>query len=580
MLRNLVRPACLLLCLAPLPALAVDAQESINTDAASSQTPPTTTEATPWLEKGRQAISDGNYAEAITALRKAMSLADREGAEYRTALEFLGVAYERGSSPDRAESTYERYLARYPEGEDSDRVRQRLTTLRTSRSESKAKLKFAKQEETQMEYYGSFSQFSIRDTTRQSSGGFSSNSALLTDFDLTGRYRSERYDVRTQVATSHRHQFEFESTSTSTTTPVDDLRLSSLYASVRDKKLGLFASVGRQTGSSGGVLGRYDGALISYDVAAHWKVNMVAGVPVELSGSSDSNRYFYGLSIDAGTFKEHWDFNGFVINQMTDQIVDRRAVGGEVRYHDRMSSYFGLIDYDTIFSRLNSTLLVANWFFPDSTTVNVVADYRTSPSLSAENALIGQAETSVGALLARLSEAEVRSLALDRTFEVSNLTVSATRPLNQQYQVSADVTLSRQSSAPESGGVPEVASSGNQYFYSLQLIGAGVIKADDVVTASLRHSETISAQTSSVDMNMRYPLTKSWRADPRFGIDYQISRDKVETVTLRPSFRMDYAWKRNVNYDVELGAIWSDDFGNNTGSNLDFNFELGYRVDF
>ena len=176
----------------------------------------------------------------------------------------------------------------------------------------------------------------------------------------------------------------------------------------------------------------------------------------------------------------------------------------------------------------------------------------------------------------------MRTLALDRTFEVGSVTLSATKPINEQYQASADITVSRQSGAPASGGMPAVDSSGYQYFYSLLFIGSGVIKADDVVTASLRHSETISADTSSLDMNMRYPLTKSWRADPRFGIDYRQGKsvDKVETLTVRPSFRMDYAWKRNVTYDIEMGVIWSDDFGNNTGSNLDFNFELGYRVDF
>ena len=582
MMPNIGRLLCLMLCLSPFAVWAVDDAETSKTETPKTNTPAaevtTVSEAAPWLEKGRQAIRTGKYDAAIKALRKAMSLADRGGEEYRAALEYLGVAYERSGSIDRAEATYERYLTRYPKGEDADRVRQRLTTLRTSRAESKEKLQFAKQDEVQMEYYGSFSQFSIRDLSRQSTGGFASNSAIFSDFDLSGRYRSDRYDVRTQVATSHRYQFE--TTSTSSTLSQNDLRLSSLYTSVRDKKLGLFASIGRQTGSSGGVLGRYDGALISYDVAAHWTLSMVAGVPVELSGASDSNRIFYGLSVDAGTFLDHWDFNGFVINQIADEITDRRAIGGEVRYNDRSSSYLGLVDYDTVFSRLNSALMVANWFFPASTTINVVADYRTSPSLSAENALIGQTEPSVGALLSRLSENEVRSLALDRTFEVGSVTLSASKPLNEQYQASADITVSRQSGAPESGGVPAVDSSGYQYFYSLQFIGSGVIKADDVVSASLRHSETISADTSSLDMNMRYPLTKSWRADPRFGIDYQQSRDNVETLTLRPSFRMDYAWKRNVTYDFEVGAYWSDDFGNNTGSTLDFNFELGYRVDF
>ncbi len=528
------------------------------------------------LKEGKAALRKGKYEQAIKSFKNAMSESDRESAEYRTALEFLGVTFERSGRVDRAESTFERYLKLFPTGEDANRVRQRLTSIQTARSAGRKKLKFARRKREKVEFFGSFSQFSIRDVTRQSNGDYTSEASLLSDFDLSGRYRSERLDVKTQLATNHRHDFKKNST-----TPNDDLRLSTMYIGIRDRKLGLYGSFGRQTGSSGGVLGRYDGAWLSYDFKPQWTVNMVAGVPVELSGSSDTNRFFYGLSIDAGTFQEHWDFNGFLINQLADDLTDRRAIGGEVRYNDLESSYLGLLDYDVVFSRLNSALVIANWFFPASTTINIVADYRTSPLLTVENALIGQLDPSVGALLTRFSEAQVRSLALDRTSEVSSLTLSATKPINSQFQASADMTISRQSGNPASGGQPAIESAGYQYLYSIQVIGSELFKPNDVTTASLRHSDSANEDISTLDINMRYPLTQAWQADPRIGVDYR--QDNVagnETLTVRPSFRLDYAWKRNVTYDIELGMVWANDLGSGAGDDLDFNFELGYRVDF
>lgn len=60
---------------------------------------------------------------------------------------------------------------------------------------------------------------------------------------------------------------------------------------------GLSARLGRQSGLGGGVLGRFDGALLGWAFKPKWKLNAVAGVPTDTL--LDAKRHFYGVSVDA-----------------------------------------------------------------------------------------------------------------------------------------------------------------------------------------------------------------------------------------------------------------------------------------
>ena len=46
----------------------------------------------------------------------------------------------------------------------------------------------------------------------------------------------------------------------------------------------------------------------------------------------DTDRYFYGLSVDIGSIAKSWDFTVYGIEQRIDGVTDRRAVGAEARY--------------------------------------------------------------------------------------------------------------------------------------------------------------------------------------------------------------------------------------------------------
>lgn len=102
-----------------------------------------------------------------------------------------------------------------------------------------------------------------------------------------------------------------------------------------------FTRIGRQTSYGGGVLGRFDGVNVGMRFAQRYTLNLVAGLPVERSThvSPDTGRYFYGVNLLSGPWRDYWEFNGYLIEQRADAILDRRAVGGEVRYVHPSAAY-------------------------------------------------------------------------------------------------------------------------------------------------------------------------------------------------------------------------------------------------
>jgi len=119
------------------------------------------------MSEGRGAITREDYPAAVRAFTQLLALPENELS--RDAREFLALAYERLGDTARARLEYENYLKRYPEGEDSVRVRQRLASLRPApRSEP------------------------LRSPAQMASGGALDVSAAFRQFYSTARARSTR----------------------------------------------------------------------------------------------------------------------------------------------------------------------------------------------------------------------------------------------------------------------------------------------------------------------------------------------------------------------------------------------------
>lgn len=540
------------------------------------------------MEEARQSMAGGDYPHAIQIYTKILQHVDT--GKHQDAQEFLGLARERNGQLAHAKLVYEQYLERYPEGPGADRVRQRLAGLTTARMAPKQKLRTAErgQETPTWDVYGSFSQYYRRDTshivtedtstttTNRTSETRVNLSSLSTDLDITGRRRGGPLEIQSRFTGGYEADFLKDG-------PGDISRVSSLYVDLQDHTHGIGGRFGRQTRSTGGVLGRFDGALLSYRLMPTIKLNAVTGYPVDTSKDNlKTDRLFYGLSADFGTYANAWDFSAFIIEQQIDGILDRRAVGGEARYFDPVKSLLTYVDYDTSYSTLNTFLMLANWNLPYQVTMNATVDIRKSPILTTRNAIQGQGVETIDQLRAGFTVDQIRQLADDRTADSHSYTLGLSRPLNETFQVSGDVTLSELGSTPASGGVEALPSTGLESFYNLQLIGSNLLKEGDITIFGFRYSDTSTSKTTSLSLNERYPLTKVWRVNPRLRVDYrQNETTSTHQWTGAPSVLMDYLWRKRYRFEFETGGEWSTrELVDGSEDTTSYYVYVGYRADF
>ncbi|MFQ5469520.1 MAG: tol-pal system YbgF family protein [Gammaproteobacteria bacterium] len=530
------------------------------------------------MEVGRQAMAKSEYAKATQIYTKILQYPNHK--YLQDAQEFLGLSRERRGQIAHAKAEYRKYLELYPEGPGADRVKQRLAGLLTARKTDQKKLRAAKsaKKKTDWDVFGSFSQFYRRDTVSTDDIGNQVNqSSLSNDVNVSARRRINNVDLNARFAGGY--EFDFLSDGDNET------RISSLYINAKDRKRDISGRLGRQSSSTGGVLGRFDGMLFNYEINNISALQLVTGFPVETSSQTTiaTGSTFYGFNVDLGTFQNKWDFNGFAIEQTTDNILDRRAIGGEVRYFKDNLSFFGVLDYDISYSVLNTVLINGNWTFPDNTTFNFVVDQRKSPILTTSNALQGQTSANnLKDLLNSFTEAQIRSLAEDRSADSQSYTFGLSRPIDDKLQLGGDLTISNYSGTPASGGVDATEGSGTEYYVSGQIIGTSLIKEGDLAIAGLRYSDTSNNHTTSFTLNTRYPIDRIWRINPRLRIDYKDFKDTGGSEwTTAPSIRVNYRYLRRYHFEFELGTTFTTQKTASTTSSEDGVFiSAGYRADF
>lgn len=542
------------------------------------------TRAATLAEQGRDALSKGDNNRAIEIYNQLLNLPPNP--QSQEAQEMVGLARERNGESAKAKAEYDLYLKLYPEGEGAERVRQRLANLAppaaAASSEKRAPRK--KQAISETSVYGSFSQFyyhgaSHVDTTTVTAPTITERStltnvdqsALISNLDLTARMRSGDYDNRIVVRDTNTYD-KLDATKTSD-------RLTAAYFELKNKQFDYGGRLGRQPGNSGGVLGRFDGLSLNWQYAPQWRLNAIAGKPAE--STLDTKRQFAGVSLDMGTFAEHWNTALYLFNQTADGITDRRALGGEVRYFDANSSLYSLVDYDIYFRTLNTLLVQGNWQSSAGTSYNLLLDRRKTPSLQITNALTGETTTSIKTLLETRSEAEIKQLAEMRTQDSTMLSVGLTHPWNTTWQVGGDIRMTNVSGMPASGSLPATASTGNEFAYTLQAIGSNIFSLRDVtvLSASQLDGSTYSGQSFSV--SNRTTLQEKWTVDASLRLYRQKDNLGTKLTRLSPTLKVAYQWKEKISFEAEGGMEINDTQSPTLQEKTNRKFySVGYRWDF
>jgi len=510
------------------------------------------------MNEAKEAMLKSENRRAVQLYTKVIRTA--EGELKKQAQELLGLARERNGQFAHAKAEYEKYLQDYPDGQDADRVRQRLaglvtaakspkTPLRKIVSSTKLEQKLSKWD---TRFYGRLSEFYFYDQTTPEDGDRLVNrSDLRTDLDFNARWRNDDYDMLLQYFGSH---------TANLLSGEQESRLSKLSFSIRNHDW--FGKIGRQTRTSGGVLGRFDGLHLAHNISPKITINGVAGYPVESSRQTDieSDKKFYGVSLDFGTYLDKWDFTAFFIQQENHGVTDRQAIGGEVRYFDPQTSFFNLIDYDTMFNELNNFLFNGYRKLSDKTTVNVSLDYRKSPFLMTNNAIQGQGVRDLSDLFGTFTQDELMQLAKDRTAISKASTFGVTQEIHKDFQLTGEITFSELEATPTSGGVEGMPGTGTDIAYLIQSIFTNTFVENDAVVAGFRYSDTQNYDTYSFNVNCRFPYKRKLRFIPKVRLDYREGKDSGDDrVTLRSSMRVDYLLERWIRLDVEGGLRWMDD---------------------
>jgi hypothetical protein len=526
---------------------------------------------------------DENYSRAVQLLTK---IRDASNGEVRRHVqELLGVAREYNGQFAHAVAEYQQYLEDYPEAEDARRVQQRLTALITAPEVPKKKLRTGRRQsaedgsEWEKQSNFSFSQFYYRaETTPELEQTLLIRSDLISSLDFFGRARKGDYDFGTRFIGSYRNDYRPEDTEGGEFLP--DI----VTVEARHSGVGLYAQLGRQSGTTGGVLGRFDGINAAYDLGSVVTLNTVFGYPVDITDRTQINKdqEFYGLNVDIGTLWGGWDFNAFYIAQENAGITDREAVGGELLYFDTTKSLFTLVDYDIGYDDLNIFHLIGNWAVLDGTAFNLVVDYRNSPILTTTNAIQGQGVDKLEELSGLFSEDELRQLAEDRTIASQSVTAGVTQQLNVSWQFIGEITVAEFGETVASAGIEAVAGTGKEYFYSTQLIASSLFSENDALILGLRYRDTLNTDTYTMDGNWRIDLNRKWRLNPRLRIDYREYTESDDSRWLaRPFIEVDYRIKKWIKFEMDLGYEWLDEtFLNRSENTTGYFLSAGYRMRF
>lgn len=528
------------------------------------------------MKRAKTDFKNKNYASATRYLKALIAAGEHKYS--REALELLGLSRQRKGQNAHAVATYKKYLAHYPDDEDSDRVRQRLAGLMTAKKGPMQKIDMATIEEiNEVTTYGSLSQFyQSNQTTSDGIGKISTVSQLFTFFDLITIQRTSQFDHRYQFTSDHIYDF------------IDDgdngeFRFIDTYYEFSYRKTGSSARLGRQRLQVAGILQRFDGISAGYQFNQDMRINVLGGFPVDIDNKSSINKHktFYGLTFETGTFLENWNMNLFYFDQKNDGLKDRNSIGTEVRYHDKRKALFSLIDYDLFYDELNILQLNANFYLDHGRTFFLNAYMRKTPLLSTSNALIGRQEQSIDELKKVLNIEQIYQLAKDRTANSETITVGGSQPLNEKFQVTADITFSHVGDTVASGGVPATPDTGTDYFISTQLVGNNLLMKYDTSVFGIRYYETDPSNTISFIANTRYPVARKWRVNPRLQFDIRKFNDGRSQKRLRAIIRTDYRYLNKARFDFDIGY---DEVNNDTdGQALDNSslfFNIGYRWDF
>ena len=552
------------------------------------------------MEEGELALRRGDNNRAIVIYSKIIELPEHE--LMPDALEFLGVARQRNNQVARAKSTYEDYLKKYPEGQGTDRVRQRLAEIvAASLSPKQAPREKARDEKRRIDKFLSWSQtynWGLREVPVTEEGDTNTpiqpgqadtvteedQSVLISYLAGNMRIRSGRYDIRSVINGTHQKNF-LEGDDR------DRFLLNQMYVDFNDREKRYQLKAGRQSGTISGTLGRFDGVMAGYDLMPKLRINGAIGFPVDLSRKDtiDFDTKMYVANMQFKDVLPQVDFIPFVSIQTVDNgELDRAAVGEEIRFFNQRGTVFHVLDYDTLYQELNLFYVQGQLNLTTQSAIYSTFDYRASPFYSLRSALYNPFATgnascgfvqgeSIG--LSDLKECysieDIRDYAADQTGYATSFVVGVNHSFSEKLQVSGDVTWANLAYSPaqidasildptDPASEPTLPESEDTFTYGGRITTTGILSRAEITIFSLTYTDSKQYNETQFLIQNRAPFFDGWRVDTEFRANFRTSflTNSAETEVqdlrrLRPAIKLVYDWRGKWSVEAEVGGEWS-----------------------
>jgi tetratricopeptide (TPR) repeat protein len=494
------------------------------------------------LREARLALTGQRYPEAVDLLTRLLRQAEYPARA--DAQELLGLVRERAGQLAQAKAECQEYLRRYPDRPGAVRVRARLQSLIAASLQPKSAGDVTPAASSRWSMAGNASVTYQYGTDQNVAGGVTttttSASAGLVYADLLVRDRGDRYDFMARVDAGYTQNFV-------TSFGGSQDRTTAAYVELTDRVLGWTGRIGRQSLAMQGNIGLFDGLFLGYQVAPTVSVSAAAGLPAYSIYSAFSTAQTFETVSAEWDPTPSWALDGYLFNQMDSGFVDRRSVGIQTRYTRAGSTAVALVDYDVNLQQLNSATLIANTRVGPFWVLGFDADYRRSPLLELNDALIGQSAPDLNALALQFTPSEIRQLALDRTATSDTFVVSASRALGERWQLMASVSALQLGSTPASGGVEAIGSMGLDKNISLQMSGASLLQASDLHIFGVRFDDSPQMRSETLSWDARFVVHGAWRVGPRLSVE--ALNDSLlggRRLMYLPELRTDWTGRRSI----------------------------------
>jgi len=530
------------------------------------------------MEQARQAMIKQDYQVAISKYSKIMTYDESD--YYRAALEYLGLARERSNQMAHAKAEYERYLNLYPEGEGAERVKQRLDGIMFAAMTPRQKLKKYKPRGFKSDWISVSSMAQHYRTDRDMQTPFGDNqvfSNAYSSFFYMTSLKTTAYEFKNQISMSNNYDLENDDEENS------QVKISYLYTESNFKKLGISSRLGRQRYNASGAFGRFDGAVLSYNLSDKLKFSATSGYPVTFDSYQriQDEKPFYSANLELESLFGLFDINTYFITQYNDTLLDRQAIGFDIRHFDRDKTFFSTIDYDVSYNVLNNFIFNVSTRINSKNSVGTYTTFRRSPLLTTSNSLQGQFVGSLAELLEEKEEETIRQLARDRTAKYGSLTFNWKQHIGKNIELSHDYTLSKLGGTVASDGVFGLDGTGYEDFFSSQLMASDLWTKNDMLLIGLTHAIMDASDRTALTIMRRDQLNSKLLLSTKFRAEYQDRSNGSIVTIIKPAIKINYRYTRKYKFETEIGVdrrIHENSFDEGVYQTLFFN--AGYTAQF